>query len=301
MSTPDLTRPELLPVTTADGHRTEARLFEAPREVAARARFVVFPAMGVRARYYDLLGGALAAAGCPALVAELRGQGSSSLRASRRTDWGYETAVAQDWPAVLAAFEARTGGPDAPPLYLLGHSLGGQVSSLYLAAHPQAAAGLVLVASGTNWHRNWGTRRGLVLLSQIQLGGFIARGLGFFPGRRLGFGDLQARQEIVDWAATARHGRFVPHGARLDYEAAMATVRTRVFCYSLEGDALAPRAATDHLSGKFRAAEVRRRHLTPADVPAACLHHFAWARHPEPVLAHILRDLGLEPTHSDSA
>lgn len=298
---------ETLSIVTADGHRSEARFFPATPGAPSplRARFAVFPAMGVRARYYDPLGEALAAAGCDAIVAELRGQGTSSHRASRRCDWGYETALRQDWPAVLAAFEARTGGPPgesarpgaecARPLYLLGHSLGGQVSSLYLAAHPGAASGLVLVASGTNWHRNWGFPRGLAMLARIQAGGLVARGLGYFPGRTLGFGALQARQEIVDWAATGRHGRFVPRGAGLDYEAALARLRTRVFAFTFEGDDYATPAAADHLTGKLRAARVVRRHLTAADVPAECLNHFAWARAPEPVLAHIL---GTILTHS---
>ena len=303
-------RPEVLSIVTADGHRSEARFFRAAAgrhsDSDVRPRFAVFPAMGVRARYYDPLGEALSAAGCDAIVAELRGQGTSSHRASRRCDWGYETAIRQDWPAVLAAFERRTGvpaprpPPDAveglgsepaetvSPLYLLGHSLGGQVSSLYLAAHPGAAAGLVLVASGTNWHRNWGFPRGLAMLARIQAGGLIARGLGFFPGRTLGFADLQARQEIVDWAATGRHGRFVPRGAGLDYEAALARLQTRVFAFTFEGDDYATAAAADHLLGKLRAARITRRHLTSADAPAACLHHFAWVRQPAPILAHIL-------------
>lgn len=280
---------ERLALVTADGHRTEARLFRPPPVAGPpRARVLLLPAMGVRARYYDAVGEALADAGCVALLAELRGQGTSSHRAARKVDWGYEELVREDAAAAVDALARETAALGPAPTLFLGHSLGGHLAGMYLAAHPGAADALLLVASGTNYFRNWGLPRGLVLLSQIQLGGLIARGLGFFPGRQLGFGDLQARQEIVDWARVSRRGRFEPRGAHVDYEAAMARLSTRVVSVSLEGDALAPRAAVEHLAGKFTAARRSHLHLTESDVPAACLHHFAWARRPGPVLAQIL-------------
>lgn len=85
---------------------------------------------------------------------ELRGQGTSSLRAGRDCNWGYEDAIRNDWPAMVAAVRERSGGR---PLYLFGHSLG-----------------------------------------------------------------RQARQEMLDWAGSARHGHYRPAGAEIDYEAALA-------------------------------------------------------------------------------
>lgn len=294
-SDPDAPSPTVIPVRTPDDHRFELRLFEPPRTPAAV--FLVLPAMGVRASYYDPLGLALARAGQAAVVAELRGQGKSNLRAGRRVDWGYHEAVVFDLPAMLEATRATFPGH---PVYLLGHSLGGHLGALFLALRPDAAAGLVLVASGTTWHRNWPVPRRYTLLLQMQLGGLIARTLGYFPGRRLGFADRQARREMLDWAALGRHGRFRPRGPDLDYEAALARVRCSVFSYTFEGDTYTPRAAADHLVDKLAGAAVRRVHLGPADVPAACLHHFQWARTPDPVLSHILENLGLSSAQHDT-
>jgi len=281
--------PTLTPVVTPDGHHTALRIFTP--EGTPRAVFLVLPAMGVRASYYDPLGAALFEAGQAAVVAELRGQGTSNLRAGRRVDWGYHEAVVFDLPAMLEATRARFPGQ---AVYLLGHSLGGQLGALHLALRPDAAAGLVLVASGTTWHRNWPGPRRYALFVQMQLGGLIARALGYFPGRRLGFADRQARREIIDWAALGRHGRFRPRGPALDYEAALARVRCPVFSYTFAGDTYTPRAAADHLVDKLSGAAVRRVHLGPMDVPAACLHHFQWARTPGPVIAHILTEIGLD-------
>jgi predicted alpha/beta hydrolase len=292
---PRSTDPVLVPVRTEDGHHTALRVFTPGGP--PRARFLVLPAMGVRAAYYDPTGAALAEAGVLAAVAELRGQGSSNLRAGRGVDWGYHEAVVHDVDTLVRT--ARALHP-AGPLFLLGHSLGGHLASLYLALRPDAAAGLVLVASGTTWHRNWPAPRRYALLVQMQLGGLIARTLGYFPGRRLGFADRQARREMVDWAALGRHGRFRPRGPHLDYEAALARVRCPVWSYTFEGDTYTPRAAADHLVDKLSGAAVHRFHLGPADVPAACLHHFQWARTPAPVLAHVLGQIGLTPAQDDT-
>jgi predicted alpha/beta hydrolase len=294
-STPRTATPRDLPVTTPDGHRTVLRLF-AP-EAPPRVGFLVLPAMGVAARYYDRLGTALSEAGVFAAVADLRGQGASNLRAGRSVNWGYHEAVVHDLPALIAATREAVG---AAPLYVLGHSLGGHLAALHVALRPDAVAGLVLVASGTTWHRNWPAPHRFVLLAQMQLGGLIAGTLGYFPGKRLGFADRQARREMADWAALGRHGRFAPRGPRVDYEAALARVRLPVWSYTFEGDTYTPRAAADHLVDKLSAAAVERVHLGPADVPAACLHHFQWARHPGPVVAHILRAIRLTAAQSDT-
>jgi predicted alpha/beta hydrolase len=292
---PRSTDPVLVPVRTGDGHHTALRVFTP--ESTPRAVFLVLPAMGVRAAYYDRVGEALAAAGLVAAIAELRGQGQSNLRAGSGVDWGYHEAVVHDVEALVA--HARSLSP-AAPVYLLGHSLGGHLGALFLALRPDAAAGLVLVASGTTWHRNWPVPRRYTLLLQMQLGGLIARTLGYFPGRRLGFADRQARREMLDWAALGRHGRFRPRGPDIDYEAALARVRCSVLSCTFEGDTYTPRAAADHLVDKLAGAAVRRVHLGPAEVPAACLHHFQWARTPDPVLSHILENLGLSSAQHDT-
>ena len=82
-----------LQAVAADGHVFAVRLHEAD---APRACFILCPAMGVAASYYDRFAQALAARGITAAIADLRGQGSSSLRAGRACNWGYADMVEQD-------------------------------------------------------------------------------------------------------------------------------------------------------------------------------------------------------------
>ena len=60
--------------------------------------------------------------------------------------------LAYDWPAVIE--KARKLFP-ANSLFLLGHSLGGQLSALYVSANPCQVTGLILVATPCPYFRAW--------------------------------------------------------------------------------------------------------------------------------------------------
>jgi predicted alpha/beta hydrolase len=273
-------------VTTTDNHRFVLRWSLAVPPTDPRV-FLLCPALGVRASYYDRVALTLSRAGATAVTMELRGQGTSSLRAGKGVDWGYEDHVRHDWPTAVAAIRERF--PTAP-LYLLGHSLGGQLSTLYLAKNPSAASGIILVASGTNDFRAWPFPGRYKTLVQMQLVAGLTRVLGYYPGAKVGFGDRQARQEMLDWASNGLYGRFRPAGAEIDYEAALAALKTSVWGFSLEGDALAPKNCTARLVAKLRSASVVHRHLTEKELPRECLHHFSWARNSAPLVACILQE-----------
>ncbi|MBF6211180.1 alpha/beta fold hydrolase [Nocardia puris] len=209
---------------------------------------VVVPGLGVAAGYYELFARALAAKGLAAAVCEVRGQGESRCCGDR---YGYRTIVEDDLPAVLAAVRERFGGG---PRYLLGHSIGGQLATLYGAAGGRGLDGLILVASGTNYHRVHG--RGM---SAILLLGALAGGAGP-SGRADPFGAFAAhsRRFHRDWAHVVRTGRFEPHGATVDYEALIARMTVPVLAIRQHADRLAPHRSVEHLLAKMRAARVTR-------------------------------------------
>lgn len=224
---------------------------------------MIWPAMGVPARFYRPFATALQRAGLAVAVADLRGTGASTPRPSRRSRYGYATLV-DDVGAVLAAH--RNGRP----LVLLGHSLGGQACLLHLAGSGgDGVAGLALVAVGLPYwrcYRDW-RRYGVVPYAQTIHA--TATVLGVWPG--WGFGGRQARGVIRDWAYTARTGRF-PRLGGVDREPAVASLRTPVLAVSLEHDQFTPAPTVDHLVGKLAAAPVQRTHH------GGGADHFSWAR-----------------------
>ena len=132
-----------------DGCRSAVTRYCGDRDGPA---FIILPAMGVPADYYAPLADAVAQLGIGAVTADLRGHGYSSLRASRKVDFGYHDMIAHDLPAVVAA--TRKHFPDNP-IYLLGHSLGGQLGVFYASRFPGHVAGIVLVASCSVYFKGW--------------------------------------------------------------------------------------------------------------------------------------------------
>lgn len=226
---------------------------------------VVWPAMGVPARYYRPLAVSLGGAGFAVAVVDLRGTGSSTPRPSRASRYGYTDIVA-DVGAVLAHLKGDH-------ILLLGHSLGGQACALHLATSQSTVAGLALVAVGLPYWRDYpnGWRTILPMTQGINA---MSTVLGVWPG--WGFGGRQARGLVRDWAYTARTGRFPVLGG-VDVEQALGTVSTPVLAVTVEHDRYTPPSTLDRLCAKLRAAPIERWHYTAAEAGGP-LNHFIWVR-----------------------
>lgn len=280
-------------VRALDGATSEARVVRAPAPAAGSARTVVLvaPAMGVAAGYYDPVLEALAERGLDAVTLEHRGLGSSSVRVRRGVDFGYADLVREDWPphVELARAMAAEGGGRGR-VVVLGHSLGGQLASLFAAERPGALDAIALVASCTVDVRGWTGPSRYKLFAQTQIAAALARALGVFPGDRVGFGGRQPPRLITDWARQARRGRFELAGAALDHEAALRAVELDVLSVAIEGDDFAPRAACDRLVRKMPRARVRRASVAPDwPVKKAGDAHLKWPRQPGAVVRAIER------------
>lgn len=242
---------------------------------------LIQPAMGVQAGYYDRLAEALCAAGCNVAVSELRAHEAEGGRSPGRDyDFSYHEMLVEDWPQAVAAVKMRF---PAAPVYLFGHSLGGQISMLYAGQAQDQLAGLVLVAiSSVHW-KIWGV--GFWLYSQTAV--LVARLLGHFPGKAFRFAGREARGVIADWARQARTGDFILGKQRLNHRKALAGVTLPVLAVSLQGDFFAPKRATDDLIAKIPQAQLSRHHLDPKAMGIEGVDHFRWARKPEVVVPTI--------------
>lgn len=246
---------------------------------------LICPAMGVPARNYIKLAESLQARGVSAAVFDLRGIGESSVRASRESDFGYHEIVDFDYPAALESL--RTALPQAN-ITLFGHSLGGQLACLYLSQNPQVSNSLVLCASCSVFYRGWPVPIRWGLLFFTQLASLIARVLGYFPGRKLGFAGLEARTVMRDWAATARHGRYQVANSHVDYEADMAKLNIRVLAINFSDDTLAPVAASRNLTAKLGDAKLTQQVINGEQLGQHKANHFNWSRSPEVIADRVV-------------
>lgn len=238
------------------------------------------PAMGVPAKHYLPLAQELAARGIAVALHEWRGAGSSDRRAGRQQDWGYRTLLREDLPAGLAA--ARAAWPQATG-WLGGHSLGGQLAAVFAGLQPAEVAGLVLVASGAPYWRNF--RLPWLIYAAYLAAPLIAAACGRFPGRGIGFGGNEARGVVGDWARSGRSGRYAAAGLG-DLEAGMAAFAGPVLALRLRDDWLGPAASLAWLLHKLPRAAVERQLLTPDELDGPA-DHFGWMKNPQAVAAHV--------------
>lgn len=271
---------QLVPVESADGARCELMLVVPAEAPGAVVHWL--PAMGVPARHYLPLADGLARHGIAMAIHEWRGIGSSDRRASRGMNWGYRELLALDLPASAAA--VRTRWP-ALPVTIGGHSLGGQLGSVYASMHPAQVDGLLLVASGAPFWQAF--PRGWLIRLAYGIAPHLADLWGYLPGRRLGFAGNEARGVIDDWARSGRTGRYAAEGLDDDLEAAMAKLRVPAMALRLRDDWLVPRASLDWLLGKLPQIEVQRDELGRDALAGRPADHFSWMKAPDAVVDRV--------------
>ncbi|WP_250633749.1 alpha/beta hydrolase family protein [Pinirhizobacter soli] len=267
--------PCVIPVTSTDRASAELILVRAPAPLPGSPYLLWLPALGVPARHYLPLAQAVAGLGVGVALHEWRGLGSSDRRAGRRCDWGYRQLL-NDIDG--SAFVAAAAWPGSR-WWVGGHSLGGQFACLMASRAPASPAGILLAASGAPYwrcfaHPNW------VRLAYLAAP-WLARLVGYLPGRRIGFGGNEARGVISDWAATGRTGRYGGFGINDDLECSLANQRAPVLALRMTGDWLVPAASIDFLLGKMPHAQAQVDVL--AGTPGAGAAHFEWMKQPDEV------------------
>lgn len=274
-------RVEVVPIQVPDGTTLPVRLIpargphrhpvtpDAPRPVV-----VIVPGLAVPGEFYEYFGDRLAQRGFDVSIGELRGNGDSTHRPDADSAYGYHELASIDFPAMLQA--VRTRFPDSTP-YLLGHSMGGQLSVMYAARARGRIAGLILVASGTPYFRGYRGVLGPGMLVGTAAVAVASNLAGFWPGDMLGRRAYGRQSKVLmsDWARLARTGRFVPVGADIDYEERISRLKFPVLSITIAGDDLAPQTSADHLLGKLPAAQVTRWFQPEA------LGHNGWITNPD--------------------
>lgn len=265
-------------VTSADGHRFG--VWRLDSDDVTQARLVFLSALGTPARVYLGFAMALARTGTECWLPDWRGIDSSSWRAHRTCDFGYRELLEQDIVALLAAMPQ-----DDLPLWIGGHSLGGQLALLTCAT--RSLAGTVLIASGSVHRNAYPFRYRLGISALTALSTAAAATLGYFPGRRIGFGGREARGVMRDWASVAHSGAYRPHGSGIDYEAALARMSQPVLALNFKADRWSPWSAAQTLLVKAPQAKAQSELWDRDRCSGLTLDHYSWTRHPSLVAPRI--------------
>lgn len=254
-------------VVTADGHHLASTRF-APQG-ACKANVLITGAMGVRQDYYAPFAESLAAQGFAVTTFDYRGMGFSRRGSLRGFDTDIITWAEQDVDAMIAAARVQ----DAP-LYLVSHSLGGQILGLVPRRHEVDA--MFTVASGTGYYKH-----NTVMPLKLRMLWYVAMPLytrifGYFPGKKLRkVGDLP-RGVALQWTRWCRHPEYIVDELGQPMREGHANIRIPIFGLSFDDDEYIPKVAIDQLHGFYRAARVERRHVEPKEVGARRIGHFGF-------------------------
>ncbi len=258
--------------------RTENKISVYPSNKVNEITFICLPAMGVKAKYYDLFARNLSEKGFNVITADWRGLGHSSIRASRKIDFGYKDYI-QDLGELID--HSNNWFPNSKKI-IVGHSLGGQIGSLFAAQFPQLVHGLILIASCSVYYKGWSK----LAAFKVRLAGTIFSPIsllyGYFPGHKVGFAGREARTAIKDWSYNARSGKYKPINSDFDYESALQLLSKSVLSISIENDYLAPKKAVENLYKKYNSnTDILHKHVTIEETGIAKLNHFNWAKQPD--------------------
>ncbi len=273
------------PLVSDDGH---ASLLRVHRAVEGAPGLFWIPALGVPANRYDSFARAMVAQGVHCAVHEWRGNGSSSLRAGRGSDWGYRELLQHDLPAAIAALEPTTRW------HFGGHSLGGQFAALAAARQPQRCAGLVLLATGVPHGAKFTGRQRIGVELFARALPALTHLAGYYPGHRLGFAGREAGQLMRDWAATVRTGRYDRYGHRRTMDEALKAFAAPVLGIRLAHDWLVPEASMDALLAKLGNGTQRVEQFDDERLGTRT-DHFRWMRQPQALAAAMATWMRVSP------
>ncbi len=284
-----LPMPEKITFTSTDGHTVNALLYPTPD--AAAPVLLFFSALGTPAKVYRHFGQELRHHGVQLCAPDWRGIDSSSVRAGRGSDFGYRHLVEMDMAAALAGIRQRFA---QAPIWIGGHSLGGQLSLLAAAANPSLLAGVLLVASGTVHTPHYPRKMRVAIRSLACMSRLAGAVLGYFPGARMRFGGREAAGVMRDWSHVAASGEFRPVGSQLDYEQLLRELKLPVLALTFAADGWTPAAAASALLAKLPAPAALHRHWSAADSAGVALDHYSWLKQPAlvaPAVAQFIHQL----------
>lgn len=266
-----MTSPYISHTLPSDGATLAVRCYASPAE-DAHGTVLIGAAMGVPQAYYADFAAWLAAQGWVVVTFDYRGQGESptgtpsgGLRGFRADllDWARDYEAVLDW--------ARTQLPTAP-LYLIGHSLGGQLPGLL--RNRQHIAGLLGVAAGSGyWRLNAPRLRRTVPLLWYVLVPLATPLWGYFPGKRLGaVGDLPAGV-IRQWRRWCLNPLYGVGAEGAPVREAFDAVRFPVLSVALGDDELLTTESVRSLLGLYRNAPRKLMVLQPHEVGVRRIGH----------------------------
>ena len=256
-------------IPARDGYSLGASVFDAPG--STKKCVIVAAATGVPQRFYRHYAAALAAAGFTAITFDYRGIGDSRPESLRGFD-----ALARDWALLDMAGVIDWAVSNCRPasLYLVGHSIGGQLAGVMEDVEAVDAM-ITLSAQSGYWGIQGGEQKWLVGLHMYLTFPLLTAIFGYMPWSVFGAGEDLPKGVAHEWARWCRNPGYVLGDETMPlhrYE----SFRAPVLAYSIDDDKWGTPRAVDAMMTAYPAVE--RRHLVPAAFGLQSIGHVGYFR-----------------------
>jgi predicted alpha/beta hydrolase len=266
----------------ADGFELAATVFEPqgnPQYVT-----VISAAMATPRRLYEVYARYLSQAGHFVVTYDYRGTGDSrpkSLKGfqARMRDW-----VECDMSGVIAWARVQCS---SCPLFLIGHSFGGQAAGLL--ENTADIRAMVTVSSQSGY---WGLHPGREKYRVwffAHIGFWLLTSLyGYLPWSRFVRGEDLPKQVALEWASWSRSPDYLCGDRTLESVQNFPHFTAPILAYSFSDDVWGSKQSVDAMMSYYTAASLERRHVSPEDLGVDKIGHIGYFK---PMARALWRDV----------
>ena len=258
---------EPLTIAARDGYPLAATLFQAA--TPSDRVVVINGATATPRRFYRRFARALRDAGYTALTYDYRGVGDSAPASLRGFDARVRDWAEKDMAAIVRHARHELG---AERLFLVGHSVGGQLAGLIDNAD-DGDGRIALSAQSGHWRYQGGEQKAAVLLHTYLTLPLLATLFGYMPWSLLGSGEDLPKGAALEWARWCRQRDYLLGDPTLPLER-YAAFEAPVLAYSIGDDKWGTARSVDAMMRAYP--NLERRHLEPSEDQR--IGHFGWFR-----------------------
>jgi predicted alpha/beta hydrolase len=240
-----------------------------------KGSIVISSATGVLEKYYGKFALYLCEQGYDTFTFDYYGIGDSGStnKELKRSSISLSEWAKNDQASVIEF--AKNQNPTAP-LYLITHSIGGQLFGLNPNYHLVDKALMVASQSGY-WRYYKGIHYPKMWLFWHGLIPGLTPLFGYFPAKKLGLFENLPKNVVYEWMRWGKHPSYML-GYLSEQEHYFNQIKSPVKLLTFPRDIYAPRAAADWLAAQFTNAITEREHLIPEVMGLPEIGHFGFFR-----------------------
>ena len=242
----------------------------------AKGTVLLASALGVPQQFYKHYGAFLAKNGYQCLTFDYRGTGLSDYQGNLRdielSQWG-----SLDLEAALQEAKSRANASESEqPVFLVGHSIGGQLLGLANSANDVAAA--MFVASSAPYWRRWAFPKKLYIgfVCGVMLPA-LSFGRDMYPARAVGLSSMDLPATCArDWGRWMRNPDYLfGQKFKLPLEG-YQSFNKPLLSLAFDDDDFAPKVNVDHLLKFFKNAKVSNEFIRHASLNLGAIDHMGF-------------------------